>query len=129
MKKKGALFYHYDEKQKRESYARMALVVSTFFEGVRRTWPDAWEGDPSSSRLVHGVGIVALGHLMDRIMTDVDVNSPKAASVVANRLSGLSGKCAWTSGRWNGLGRAWNDLQNTSQDKTLLTDFLLKEYA
>lgn len=128
MKKKGVLFYKYDSTAKKASYERMAQTINVFFEGVRRTWSDAWEGNPASSRLVHGVGIVALGHLMDRIMNDIDVNSPKAASMVQNRLSALSGRCAWTTGRWPTLGRAWNELQNTSQDKTLLGDYLLKEY-
>jgi DGQHR domain-containing protein len=129
MKKKGALFYSYDAAQKRDSYARMAAVVNVFYEGVRRTWPLAWEGDPTSSRLVHGVGIVALGHLMDRMMTDIDPNSPRAASMVQSRLAVLQDRCAWTAGRWPSLGRAWNDLQNTSQDKNLLSDYLLREYS
>ena len=100
-----------------------------FFEGVRRTWPEAWAGAPANSRLVHGAGIVALGCLMDRIMPEIDLASPKAASVVANRLAGLVKRCAWTSGKWPGLGLKWNELQNTSQDKARLTEYLLKQYS
>ncbi len=129
MKKKGALFFQYDQTEKKESYTRMARVMGVFYEGVKRTWPDAWEGDPTSSRLVHGVGIVALGHLMDHVMMEVDAFSPRAASVVHSRLTPLTDRCAWTHGRWPTIGRAWNELQNTSQDKTLLSDYLLRLYA
>ena len=128
MKKKGVLFSNFDPNQRKTSYQRMANVLSVFFEGVRRTWPEAWELDPSSSRLVHGVGIVAMGHLMDRLMVTIDANSSRAASVVHNRLEPLRDHCAWTNGRWPALGRAWNDLQNTSQDKTALSDYLLREF-
>jgi DGQHR domain-containing protein len=128
-KQKGALFFQYDPAQKKESYRRMANVLSVFYEGVRRTWPKAWDGTPSTSRLVHGAGIVALGALMDQIMKDINAESPKAASVVQNRLTHLKDRCAWTSGRWPKLGRAWNEIQNTSQDKQALADYLLREYT
>jgi DGQHR domain-containing protein len=128
IRKKGILFDLVDGKTKRHDSKGMARVVNVFFEGVRRTWPNAWEGNPKISRLVHGVGIVALGHLMDRVMQEVDARSPRAASMVANRLEGMRQRCAWTSGRWPVLACAWNELQNTSQDKARLTEYLLKEY-
>lgn len=125
---RGILFEQYDPAAKKQSYDRMARVMNIFFEGVRRTWPEAWEGTPSTSRLVHGVGLVALGHLMDKVMSEVDVSSSKAVSVVYNRLSPLTHRCAWTQGRWPKLACAWDDLQNTSTDKARLTDHLLREY-
>jgi DGQHR domain-containing protein len=128
IRKKGVLFDLVDGKSKSHDSKGMARVVAVFFEGVRRTWPKAWEGNPKTSRLVHGVGIVSLGHLMDRVMQEVDVSSPRAASMVANRLEFIRERCAWTSGRWPILGCAWNELQNTSQDKARLTEYLLKEY-
>jgi DGQHR domain-containing protein len=128
IKKKGVLSDHFDLSSNTHDVKSMARVMSVFFEGVRRTWPDAWEESPKTSRLVHGVGIVALGHLMDRIMQTVDASSLKAASVAANRLEPLKGRCAWVSGRWPVLNCAWNELENTSRDKARLTDYLLKEY-
>jgi DGQHR domain-containing protein len=125
---KGVLFDHYDGSGKKHDYEAMARILKVFFEGVRRTWPDAWKGSPKTSRLVHGVGIVAMGHLMDRVMRDVDATSAKAASSVAHRLGRLADRCAWTSGRWPALSTPWNELQNTSQDKSRLTEYLLKEY-
>ena len=79
-------------------------------------------------RLVHGVGIVAPGHLMDRVIHEVDVSSSRAGSMVANRLEPIMDRCAWTAGRWPVLDCAWNELQNTSQDKARLTEYLLKKY-
>lgn len=129
LRKKGVLFDHYDGDGKKHKYEAMGRILNVFFEGVRRTWPRAWNNAPQSSRLVHGVGIVALGHLMDRVMHEVDSTSPKAASAVANRLAPLKHDCAWTKGKWPGLGCKWNELQNTSQDKARLSDYLVKQYA
>lgn len=129
IRKKGVLYDHYDVATGKYDYKAMARVLRVYFEGVRRTWPAAWDGHPTTSRLVHGVGIVALGHLMDRVMLEVDSASPKAAFVVANRLNCIAKRCAWTSGRWPVLHCQWNELQNTSQDKSRLTDYLLKTYV
>ena len=108
--------------------ASMARIVSVYFAGVKRVWPTAWEGSPWSSRLVHGVGIYALGRLMDLIMLEVDATKPRAVKSVAVRLDRLKSRCAWTHGRWPVLRCEWNELQNTSQDKRLLADYLLKEF-
>lgn len=129
LQRRGVLFYYSNAKGQRHDVKGMARAVTVFFEGVRRTWPDAWEGNPTSSRLVHGAGITAMGCLMDRVMTDVDVGSSKAVAVVANRLERIKGRCAWTSGKWPVLGLKWNEIQNTSQDKARLTEFILKEYS
>jgi DGQHR domain-containing protein len=129
IKKKGVLYDYYDSGGRKHNLKAMARALSVFFGGVARTWPEAWYGDPKTSRLVHGVGIVALGHLMDRVLAEIDIESTKAVSAVENRLERLRGRVAWTKGRWPGLGCNWNELQNTSQDKARLTDYLLKEYA
>lgn len=128
IRKRGILSDHFDLNGDNHDINSMARIMNVFFEGVRRTWPVAWTESPKTSRLVHGVGIVALGHLMDRVMTAVDASSQKAASVVANRLEPLKSRCAWTSGQWPVLNCAWNELENTSRDKARLTDYLLKEY-
>jgi len=129
IKKKGALFDYYNVSTKKHDVGRMARALNTYFEAVARTWPDAWSEGPTASRLTHGVGIVALGYLMDRILPEVDLDSQKAISAVENRLARIRTRCAWTKGRWPTLGCAWNELQNTSQDKARLTDYLLKAYS
>jgi DGQHR domain-containing protein len=129
VRSKGILFDYFDGSDKRHNHKGMARVLIVFYDAVRRTWPSAWDGNPRTSRLVHGVGIVALGHLMDRVMREVDPTSSKAVSAVANRLERIARRCAWTAGKWPSLGVPWNELQNTSQDKARLTEYLLKEYA
>ncbi len=129
IKARGSLYNYCDALKKKYEYDGMAKVIVAYFEGVRRTWPGAWEGSPKTSRLVHGVGMVALGALMDRVMADVDLDSSKAAAMAASRLARIGDRCAWTKGRWPVLGCAWNELQNTSQDKARLTDYLLKAYS
>jgi DNA sulfur modification protein DndB len=108
----------------------MAHVVSVFFRGVANVWPYAWDGNPWTSRLVHGVGITALGRLMDVVMREVDATRPRAVSSVERRLSRIEKRCAWTEGWWpNPLNCGWDQLQNTSQDKRRLADYLVREYA
>jgi DNA sulfur modification protein DndB len=108
----------------------MAHVVSVFFHGVANVWPYAWNENPWTSRLVHGVGITALGRLMDVVMREVDSMRPRAVSSVERRLNRIEKRCAWTEGWWpNPLNCAWDQLQNTSQDKRRLADYLVREYA
>ena len=107
----------------------MAKVVSVFFEGVARVWPYVWNESPRTSRLVHGVGITALGSLMDVVMQEVGADRPRAVSSVYRRLKRIERSCAWTAGRWpSPLSCAWDALQNTSQDKRHLATYLLNEY-
>jgi DGQHR domain-containing protein len=106
----------------------MARVVSVFFEGVRRVWRYAWNENPWTSRLVHGVGVAAMGRLMDVVMKEVNASSPRAASSVERRLRGIEGRCAWTEGNWPVLGVAWDELENTGRDKRRLAEYLIKEY-
>jgi DGQHR domain-containing protein len=106
----------------------IAHTMSVFFGGVAQVWPFAWEGSPWSSRLVHGVGISAMGSLMDVIMREVSADAPRAQNSVIRRLMKIKDVCAWTEGRWLGLDLGWADLQNTSQDIRRLSEYLLDEY-
>ncbi|NGX16020.1 DGQHR domain-containing protein [Wenzhouxiangella sp. XN24] len=105
-----------------------ANVVSTFFQGVSSVWPEAWLGSPRNSRLVHGAGIYAMGCLMDRVMRDVNLTSERSVESVKGRLLIVQRRCAWTSGQWPRLNCAWNEIQNTSQDKRRLAAYLVSEY-
>ena len=44
----------------------MSLLID-FWSAVREVFADAWDKPPRQSRLMHGVGIVSLGFLMDAI--------------------------------------------------------------
>jgi hypothetical protein len=46
-------------------------VLTVYWDAVRRTFPDAWGHPPTRSRLMHGVGIRAMGRLMDKVMATV----------------------------------------------------------
>ncbi len=124
----GVLSAHFSAQDQTADVAEMATVMTVFFSGVARVWPAAWEGNPWTSRLVHGVGISALGRLMDEIVPEVNLGSDRALASVERRLRRLEGRCAWTSGRWPILRCAWNELQNTGQDKRRLAEYLLAEY-
>ena len=128
IRRNGALADYYVNEDGGADLVAMARIVSTYFDGVRRVWPLAWEGSPWSSRLVHGVGISAMGSLMDVVMSEVDFQSPRATSSVARRLRRIERRCAWTAGRWPSLRVGWDELQNTSQDKRRLAAYLLAEY-
>ena len=85
--------------RRHQPYAR---VLWNFWTAVAETWPAAWELPPRKSRLTHGVGIVALGYVMDEITdrssTEVDV--PTAETYVKH-LQPLVEICAWTRGQWD----------------------------
>ncbi|NKC14560.1 MAG: DGQHR domain-containing protein [Gammaproteobacteria bacterium] len=104
-------------------------LLKLFFQGVASTWHYAWSGSPRSSRLVHGVGIYAMGTVMEVVMRGIDPQSPDALPTILARLKPLKPHCRWTSGRWPQLRCAWNELQNTSQDKRRLSAYLLERYS
>jgi DGQHR domain-containing protein len=92
----------------------MYQLMVEFWSAVRDVFPTAWGLPPERSRLMHGVGLAAMGVLMDQIMTR---DSPAGGYALARAiLIGLSPHCRWTDGRWDTLGRDWNDLQCTAKD-------------
>ena len=126
--RRGLLAEYYSEEGREADIVQMARVVSVFYGGVEQVWPFAWSESPWTSRLVHGVGIGAMGQLMEVIMNEVDATRPRAAKSVQRRLAKIEHRCAWTEGHWPDLGDAWNELQNTSQDKRRLGHYLVSEY-
>lgn len=109
----------------------MLAVLRAFWRAVSHVFPEAWNKPSRKSRLMHGVGIVSLGFLMDEIFDRyIRVRIPDESDF-ANDLSALKDVCRWTSGFWN-FGphsqRRWNELQNTSRDIQMLTDYLRAEY-
>lgn len=107
----------------------MLLMLKSFWTAVRKVFPEAWNLPPRKSRLMHGVGVVSLGFVMDAI-ADRCGNVPDAQTFASDLLP-LREVCSWTTGTWNfGVRhqRRWNDLQNTPRDIQLLTNYLLFEY-
>jgi DGQHR domain-containing protein len=100
-------------------------LVSNFFEAVKRVFPDAWHGHkPTTSRLVHGAGIQALGDVMEVLAQRAN------ARTIEDFMSGiacLKDKTAWTAGEWEigGEVRRWNSLQNVNRDVAILKHYLV----
>jgi hypothetical protein len=100
-------------------------LVADFYGAVMDVFGRAWVGmSPKTSRLVHGVGLVALGYVMDYAWI---AESARTRTAFGRVLKRLEGSTAWTSGAWAFPDdhRPWNRLQNTHPDIRLLTDFLL----
>lgn len=78
---------------------------------------------------MHGAGIRAMGRLMDRVMSPVDVDRPHAADLVRGELERVRPHCRWTGGSWEELGGLkWNELQNLPSHIRMLSNFLVRTY-
>lgn len=103
-------------------------LLIAYWGAVHDVFEDAWAKPATESRLMHGVGIRAMGRLMDRVMTHVQDDDPKARTVAANEVALIAKHCAWTEGSWDTLGLPWNDLQNTPRHISALSNFLVRTY-
>lgn len=103
-------------------------VLVLYWSSVRDAFPDAWGRPPEQSRLMHGVGVRAMGRLMDKIMGTVRPSDPAAAAFVVAALAKVAPACHWTSGCWDELNLQWNDVENTNRNQRLLANFLVRVY-
>lgn len=124
----GVLYRFREPQTDKGDLEAMFAVVAAFWSAVRQVWPVDWELPPRKSRLLHGVGVVSLGYVMDAIADRNWSEIPRDPSVFQPLLEKLAPHCRWSSGYWQ-FGprdqRKWNELQNTSKDIQLLTNFLL----
>lgn len=124
----GALFPHWNVATGEVHDERMMRVLRLYWTEVSEVFPEAWGRPPTESRLMHGAGIVAMGHLMDRMFKEIDANSPRAQSQVRTALKRVAPICRWTRGSWPRLGLEWNQVQNVAVHVNALTNLLLKSY-
>lgn len=114
-----------------ESLANGLVLIKEYWWAVRNTFAGAWGVSPRKSRLMHGVGIVSMGFIMDAIAERFLPRSVPDRGVFAADLASLADRCHWTQGYWE-FGpqaiRRWNELQNTPRDVQLLANHLLFEY-
>lgn len=105
---------------------RSFQLVSNFFAAVQQVFRDAWVGQkPRTSRLVHGVGIMALGYVMEHLHA---ARGAFEAEDFKPYLELLRGATAWTSGTWDfgkGNQRPWNGLQFVPRDYMELSQYRL----
>jgi len=124
----GALYQYRDPVDGSGDVDAMELHLNEFWKVVESTFYDAWQLEPKKSRLTHGVGIQALGYVMDYLTEGVPA-AEIAGLDIDKTLVELMPYCAWTSGTWQ-FGadhvRKWNGLQNTPADVRLLTSYLLR---
>jgi DGQHR domain-containing protein len=101
-------------------------LLNNFFRAVAWVFRDAWVGHkPSSSRLVHGAGIMSMGYAMETLFS---MRGARDAEVFAAGLEPLRDKVAWTSGYWHFADddvRKWNSIQNLPRDIRQLSHYLV----
>ncbi|WP_455173352.1 DGQHR domain-containing protein DpdB [Azospirillum largimobile] len=100
-------------------------LMCEFFEAVVKTFPQAWHmHKPTTSRLVHGAGIQAMGFVMEDLAT---LDGARKWDAFMRGMECLQGRTAWTEGRWdfgNGDVRHWKAVQNISRDVLTLANYL-----
>ena len=106
-------------------------VLKEFWDGVRKTFPEAWGKPPRHSRLMHGAGVVAMGFLLDTIADRHRKHRKLTSKLFQTELSALVPDCHWTDGYWkfpSGETMKWNEIQNVPRHIQMLTTFLLGLY-
>ncbi len=109
----------------------MLGVVKRFWDATARVFRGAWHLPPKRSRLTHGAGVVSMGFVMDAIAERHRPKQSPAEEDFRSDLEGIKEVCRWTDGYWDfgpGMQRKWNEIQNTSKDIQLLSNYLLIQY-
>jgi len=117
-----------DFRKDEASENRQFLLLSNFYGAVQQVFSYAWEDHkPRTSRLVHSVGIMATGYVMEFIYAKT--KSIEKDSFVPY-LEKLVDHCAWIEGTWNfgeGNQRPWNGLQFIPRDYLELGQYLIRQ--
>jgi len=127
----GALYRFKTFSNSEEGFIKSITFLKTYWNAVEKVFPNAWGRKPDKSRLSHGIGIIALGYLMDSIADKYRSVEIPPVEVFIGELSALRPFCAWTEGQWdfgNGIKKSWNDIQNLTKDIELVSNFLLMKY-
>jgi DGQHR domain-containing protein len=127
----GYLYNFRDPTDGTGDLAEMAKIVNSFWSAVDLVFPGEWRSTPRHSRLVHGVGIVSMGFVMDAMADRLHGRHRLDVSAFVGELSKIQGNCHWSAGEWklgSGITRRWNDFQNTTKDIQMLTNHLLSLY-
>jgi len=127
----GALYRQRNVSSERDAAGSMLDTLNAFWGAAAQVFDDAWGLPPRRSRLMHGAGIVSMGFVMDAIVDRRHDCATLAQSDFEEDLEPLREVCRWTHGFWDcgpGVQRRWNEVQNTSKDVQLLTNYLLVQY-
>ena len=104
-------------------------LLNNYFKAVIETFPDAWnDRKTTTSRLVHGAGIVAMGYLMEAMCV---ISGAIQKEDFLPGLELVKKQTAWTEGQWHFSEddvRKWNSIQNVPRDVRQLSQYLVSEY-
>jgi DGQHR domain-containing protein len=125
----GALFPFRNATTEETDFAGIGIVLVAYWQAVKETFPEAWGKPPSRSRLMHGAGVRAMGRLMDKIMGWHRPAEGDPTVYAMRELARVAPICHWTSGRWEEIGLAWNEIENVSRHISMLTDVLIRTYV
>lgn len=109
----------------------MLRILKSYWRAAAAVFSDAWGVPPRRSRLMHGAGIVSMGHLMDAISDRFRVQGVPTEEQFREDLEAIEPICRWTDGYWEfgpGAVRKWNEVQNTTRDIQLVANYLLVQY-
>lgn len=126
----GVLF-QFNDRDTGPNIEAMVTVLSNYWRAVAKIFKTAWEQKPRRSRLVHGAGIISMGLVMDAIAERHRAKRLIDEDAFTKDLLALADVCRWTDGYWDfgpGQQRKWNEIQNTSKDIDLLSNYLLVQY-
>lgn len=122
----GALAQYRGDGRDAGNVNAMYQTLLNYWTAVKEAFPDAWGKDPRHSRLMHSVGINAMGALMDRIGARIDAGADAAA--FRREIDRIAPHCRWTKGTWELLGVEWNEFESTPRDIKRLQDLVVRFY-
>ena len=128
-KPSGCLFKHYNIATHEADKDAILAILLHYWREVKVAFPSAWGLPPRKSRLSHGVGIRAMGRLMDRVMGTPPQHRSQWSKYVRTELAHVVRHCRWTEGRWANINLQWNELQNTPRHIDQLSNFLIRTYS
>lgn len=109
----------------------MLGVLFSFWRAVQHVFKTEWGLPTKKCRLLHGAGVVCLGFLMDAIADRYRAKGLPTQQQFTRDLTALAPVARWSEGHWDfgpGQQRKWNEIQNTSKDIQLLSNYLLLQY-
>ena len=127
----GVLYRFREARGGTDDVETMLGVLKAFWVAVSHVFTESWGLHPRRSRLMHGAGIISLGFVMDAIAERYRATGLPSEEQFTDDLMPLKEVCRWNDGFWDfgpGCQRKWNEIQNTTKDIQLLTNYLLVQY-
>lgn len=126
----GCLFPYRNLATLETDFDGICRILVAYWTAVKNVFPDAWGKPPAKSRLMHGVGIRAMGRLMDRIMPSIRMQQKNPVGEVQKELGRIAHICHWTSGRWEEPGLTkWDGWENVPRHINQLSSLLIRAYT